>query len=609
MAEGGLRPELSRLGAALLVLSVSILCVFPWVAQAQEATAPDAGAPPKTSEPDEPPTPDDTPGSSGAAQAQGAAPLEAESEADADEQAEDEIERDRAVPELTVSADAVGVETEAEGKIKYLLERIAVRGQDKTSSRAIKRFVPLETGVAFDVNDPELEALRYRLLGTGWFDSVNLSLERGKKPGWVVLVIDVVERRTLVFQQLAAGVGWSVASVDSKEGRDSPPGRTPEPYLALGVAETNFLGTGKTVGGLVLASPDQQGLQLHYFDPVVRASRWSFSARTLFTNGQEYFGGDNKSNNDVRVSVSCPEEDEEQDKECEISPPVAVVDYWRAGLGFGTARDVGSFTRISLEWHGDFVYVPPSGLPVAASEIRGRGNSARRVRPIDFSIEPKDSIVSMVTLGINYDKRDSAVFPSRGTFASFAGDLASGLIVSDYEFVRLQTHVQHWYTLPWGHVLRPGLYAGAVFGNAPFFYNFFVSDLTDLQPSRILGLNLDHRPAPNLFGVMQCGRAFDSSCGTAISQVRQEELAARVDLEYAWPFARGRRGFLKGGDLFGTIGLYGLADPSDLQVALPGYEGIARVPVDLTLDVGVRLDTQAGVFQLGFSKLAWLPVQ
>lgn len=512
-------------------------------------------------------------------------------------------------PELSVSADAVGVETETPGEIKYLLERIEVRGQKKTSARSIKSFVPLDTGVAFEVGDPEIEALRYRLLGTGWFDRVDLSLARGKKPGWVVLVIDVTERRTLVFQQLAAGVGWSVASVDPKDGPGAPPGRKAEPYLGLGVAETNFLGTGKTVSGLVLASPDQQGVALNYFDPVVRASRWSLSARTLFTNGQEYFGGDNKKNHEVRVSVDCSEVSAEDKKRCEVAPQVAVVDYWRAGLGAGTARDVGSFTRLSLEWHGDYVYVPPAGMPVAASEVRGRGDSARRVRPIDFSIEPGSSLVSMITLGLNYDKRDSAVLPSRGTLAGFVGDLASGLLASDYEFVRLQTSAQRWHPLPWGHVLRTSIYAGAVFGNAPFFYNFFASDLTDLQPSRILGLNLDHRPAPNLFGVMHCGRAFDNSCGTAIAQMRQEELAARVDVEYSWPFARGRNGFVKGGDVFGLVGLYGLADPNDLRVAMPGYEGIARAPVDLTLDLGVRLDTQAGVFQLGLAKLFWLPVQ
>ncbi len=593
MPEGGLRPELLSIGAALLMLGATTLHAFePSRAQAQTPARVPA-------EPDAVPEPDTE------SQSDTEATTDADSTTDEDEEAETEL----AVPELSVSPDAVGVETETPGEIKYLLERVQVRGQQKTNARTIKRFVPLDTGVAFDVNDPEIEALRYRLLGTGWFDRVDLSLARGSKPGWVVLIIDVEERRTLVFQQLAAGVGWSVASVDPKEGRQAPPGRKPEPYLGLGVAETNFLGTGKTLGGLGLISPDQQGLTLNYFDPVVTASRWSFAARALFTNGQEYFGGDNESNKEVRVSVDCSGMNDEDSKDCEISPPVAVVDYWRAGLALGTARDMGSFTRMSLQWQGDFVYVPRSGLPVAASEVRGRGNDARRVRPIDFAIEPRDSIVSMVTLGINYDKRDSAVFPSRGTFASFTGDLASSLIASDYEFVRLQTNLQRWYTLPWGHVIRTGLYAGAVFGNAPFFYKFFVSDLTDLQPSRILGLNLDHRPAPNLFGVMQCGKAFDDSCGTAIAQLRQEDLAARIDFEYSWPFARNRRGFLKGGDIFGLIGLYGLADPSDLQVAMPGYEGVARLPIDLTVDVGIRLDTQAGVFQLGFAKLAWLPVQ
>ncbi|MFM2420138.1 MAG: hypothetical protein RL385_4861, partial [Pseudomonadota bacterium] len=35
----------------------------------------------------------------------------------------------------------------------------------------------------------------------------------------------------------------------------------------------------------------------------------------------------------------------------------------------------------------------------------------------------------------------------------------------------------------------------------------------------------------------------------------------------------------------------------------------ARVPVDLTFDLGVRMDTQIGVFQIGLAKLLWLPVR
>jgi outer membrane protein insertion porin family len=488
--------------------------------------------------------------------------------------------------------------------IRYLLERVEVRGNVRVKTGLIKTFVPFDTGHAFAVDDPEIEALKYRLLGTGWFDRVDLHLERGQERGWVVLVLDVEERRTLVFQQLAAGVGWSVEGAAGKEGGDST-ARRAEPYLGLALAETNFLGTGQTLGGEVLVSRDQFGGALNFMSPVVRASRWSFRTRASLVNGHEYFGGDKG----VLVSVSCPKDElsGEDLAECQLKPPAAVVDYWRSSLELGTAKDVGSFARLSLAWHGDYVYVPPSGLPDAASQIRGRGNHPSAREPIDFSIEPYDSYVSAISIGFTHDKRDSAVLPSRGTLAGFSGDMASRLIGSSYEFVRLELSVNHWITLPWKHhVLRVGAQGGAVFGYAPFFYKFFVTDLTDLQPSRILGLNLDHRPAPNLFGVIQCGRTYDSSCGTAVAQMRHEELAARIDAEYTASLVRGRRKFLKNADIFGLIGLYGLADPDDLRVAMPGYHGIARLPIDLTLDLGVRLDTEAGVFRIGLAQLGWL---
>ena len=46
-----------------------------------------------------------------------------------------------------------------------------------------------------------------------------------------------------------------------------------------------------------------------------------------------------------------------------------------------------------------------------AGARRGRGLLAEG--PIDFSIEPDNSYVSMLTLGLLYDKRDSAILPSR----------------------------------------------------------------------------------------------------------------------------------------------------------------------------------------------------
>jgi len=516
-------------------------------------------------------------------------------------------------PELPLATLPVGplagegtqVDADNSTSLKYLLQRVEVVGNHRTRVSLIKSFVPIEAGASFDVTSPEIEALRYRLLGTGWYDRVDLRLARGSQPGWVVLVIEVEERSTLVFQQLAAGVGWTVAGAGSKTGGADAPERDPEPYLGLSVAETNLLGTGSTLGVELLASPDQQGGALTYFRPAASFSRWSLRARGTLVNGREYFGGDGP-----RVSADCPEDDDtkQQPLECELSTSAAVLDYWRSSLSLGTSRDVGAFTRLSLEWHGDFVYVPPGGMPLAASSRRGRGPEAQDF-PIDFSIEPGKSYVSMLTLGLLYDKRDSAILPTRGGLAAFNGDLASGLIASDYQFVRMQASYNHWFPLSWGHTIRLGAFAGAVYGSAPFFYKFFVSDLTDLMPSRILGLNLDHRPAPNLIGLLASGQPFESRYGTAIAQMRQEELAGRIDAEYVWPLVRGRKQFVKSADAYFLFGFYALADTDDLRVGLPGYEGIARLPIDLTLDAGVRLDTQVGVFQIGLAKLAWLPVK
>lgn len=480
--------------------------------------------------------------------------------------------------------------------LKYLLQSVQVIGNKNTRSGLIKSFVPVDKGASLDVNDPEIEALRYRLLGTGWYDRVELRLRRGDKPGWVVLVIEVEERSTLVFQQLAAGVGWSVEGVRNRTGEQRVPKREPEPYLGLALAETNFLGTGRTLAGELLASPDQQGLAFGFYAPTVHQTGWSLRLRASLVKGREYFGGDQK----VNVAVGCSELSPEQREDCQLNPDVATVDYWRSGLSIGTARDVGAFTRLSLEWHGDFVKVPAGDSPVAASELRGLTGESSRV-PIDFSIEPGRSYVSMLTVGLLYDKRDSAILPSRGTLAAFNGDLASGLLASDYGFMRVQASYNHWFALPWGHTIRAGVFAGALFGDAPFFYKYFISDLTDLMPSRIMGLNLDHRPAPNLLG-----GAFGRGNGTAIAQMRQEELAGRIDAEYVWPLVRGRRKFVKGADAYFLFGLYGLADQKDLRLAIPGYDGIARLPIDLTLDAGVRLDTQIGVFQIGVAKLFWL---
>ncbi len=175
-------------------------------------------------------------------------------------------------------------------------------------------------------------------------------------------------------------------------------------------------------------------------------------------------------------------------------------------------------------------------------------------------------------------------------YAFVRADLSSTIIGSSYDFVRVQAGWREWVRLPEArHTLRLGLFLGAAIGDVPFFYKFYASDLSDLIPSRVLELNLDRRAPPNLLD-------------TSVREMRAQELAGRLDVEYAIWIYEGNDA-LRGLQLYGLVGVYALMDRADIWLAIPGYNGFARVPLDLTFDVGVRFDTVVGVFELGFSTL------
>ena len=61
-----------------------------------------------------------------------------------------------------------------------------------------------------------------------------------------------------------------------------------------------------------------------------------------------------------------------------------------------------------------------------------------------------------------------------------------------------------------------------------------------------------------------------------------------------------------GVDFFASFGVYGLANESDFLDHPRGYSGFSAVPIDLTFNAGLRVDTQAGGFVFGVSNLIGL---
>ncbi len=443
--------------------------------------------------------------------------------------------------------------------LKYTLEGIEIRGNTTTLARVVLRYVPFRAGDILDVNNPELELTRFRLLGTGFFRDVQLSLRRGTRRGYVVLVVDVRERNTFVVDNIWLGLS---ADVD--------PSGNARPLTAYGgakITENNLAGTGIALGGAFALADSQLALRARVVNPQWLGSNWTMEAELLYNNARDFFG-----NRDVLVDNPTPGQD------------FALAQYKRFGGHVGFGHDLGISSQIFVDYRLEKI---DATLPLAASDYVGLD-----IEPIDFMLIPGSSVLSTLGTTFVHDTRDEPFLPTRGHQILGSLDAALTPFGSDYSYAKLVLQASQWFPLSWGHVLHLDAFVGGIFGNAPLFERFYVGDLTDLLPDRVLDLNFDRRPAPNFLN-------------TDIVENRYGNYAAKIAVEYRIPIYRGTRS-IYGVDFFGSFGLYGLASEPDFVDPPRGYVGFGTLPIDLTFNAGLLIDTQVGGFVLGIANLVGL---
>jgi outer membrane protein assembly factor BamA len=452
---------------------------------------------------------------------------------------------------------------EEQGTLKYELDGIEVRGNTKTRSRVVLRYVPFRTGDILDVDDQRVELTRYRLLGTGFFRDVQLSLRKGKLRGHVVLIIEVVERNTLIVNDLWMGL----AATANNAGQALPL----TAYAGLDAAETNLAGTGMTLGAAAGIARDQYALRLRFFDPALfLGSQWMTSGTLLFNHANDFFG-----NHDVGYANPTQKTDS----------AVAVLSYERFGGTVGVGRDLSVSTQV---WANYRLERLSAHVPLTANHVRGIDPGAE-IEPIDFYIQRDKSVLSTISATVQHDTRDKPILPTRGWFASVTTEVSLSPLGSDYSYARIDALASKWWTLPWEHVLRLRLFAGVISGRAPFFERYYVGDLSDFRAARVLGLNVERRLAPNFLH-------------TDVGEVRYGDYAGKIDAEYRVPLYRGRRA-IYGIDAFARAGLFLIAGQRDITQPPGGYRGAGLIPVDFTANFGLQVDTSAGGFTFAFANL------
>ena len=433
---------------------------------------------------------------------------------------------------------------------QYVIERIVVRGNRKTEASLVLGEIGLAEGDTVGASDARVEAARYRLLALGYFLDARLSVQRGSRRGAVVLLVEVEERGTIVINELYPSTSSATAF-----------------WGGADVSETNFLGRGVNLGGGFVVStmprvPNAEaglGLRLHTSIPERRGpGGFALSETVLYNDGSEFY----------RQSG----EDSDPDPGRFTAAGVR-----RFGGIFGVGRSFGRSWHGSVDMRGESVRAT---LPPLRTRVLPDGGT----EPIEFDVREGSSRLSTIALTLDYDTRSDPILPRSGARA--VASLEAGVPgISQYSFAKALVQGSLYFKMPRGHALGLHLLGGAIAGDAPYFDQFYVGDLNVLLPRRALGMSFSTQPSRNLLG-------------TSIAAHRYDDYAARVLVEYAIPVWR-RRGFVYGGDAFAAVGVFGMASDSDLDP--PGGLTWKTLPIDLTADLGLRLDTYVGIFTISIA--------
>ncbi|MCP4680281.1 MAG: BamA/TamA family outer membrane protein, partial [Deltaproteobacteria bacterium] len=255
--------------------------------------------------------------------------------------------------------------------------------------------------------------------------------------------------------------------------------------------------------------------------------------------------------------------------------------YNRAGLRFGTGYNLLGDNFISIDYRFE---VLEADVPAAGSHV-----SFGERQPIVFGhLLPGHSILSSLIFGVVRDTRDSFYLASEGSRTAFAVELATEIIGSNYDFSKFTLAHDVYFPFGRGHSIKLALFGGLIMGDAPFFDQFFVGDFSSFVPSRVLEMNFSHLQ-PNLLE-------------TSIAEMRYEDLSISIGIQYSLPFYRGHR-FFYGVNGFIGLGMFFLSSREYMKMDPKGYEGYQVVPMDLTANLGIKVDTEVGLFVFSLANL------
>jgi hypothetical protein len=410
--------------------------------------------------------------------------------------------------------------------------------------------LPLQPGDILHASDRRLRDTRFKVLALGYFRDVTLAMRKGSERGRVVIEIHVVERGTFVLNRLWFGTN----------------SLTPA-WFGTDIGDRNVLGLGLSIGGgaiyashgSVAGSSDQQAAELRVSKFNLGGSRWGANLSLTAVDGSEVY----------RVAG---DDDDTGNSNFRAFP------YRRFGARGGATYDLSDLSRVSATLRVEDINAQ---LPAAPTEVLPDGT----VTAIDLGLHAGNSQVVTAGFAFDRDTRPDPVLPHSGDHIMASAEIGSSAFASDYQFASFFGRYEHWWPIR-EEVYTIGLRVagGIVLGDAPRFDLIHISDVDPMLTPRALGLVLSDAPPFDILHTRNLTPSYGNVGGLATVEV-----ARRL-------FRGNNKNRVYGGDAFIQLGLWGLA--TDDELAVRDNSVWNSLPVDVTFDAGVRIDTEIGIFEL-----------
>jgi len=291
------------------------------------------------------------------------------------------------------------------------VERIEIRGNDRTRDYVIRREFDVAEGDAF--NQVLIQRAKRRLENTGYFERVEISTAPGSEADQVILVVDLTEKSTGEF---AIGAGYSTG------------GETSGPSVEGSISERNFLGRGQFIRISAGGGENAQDFMLSFTEPYFLGRRIA-AGFDIFRQTRRYDKYESESTGaTVRFGLPITES---------ISTQLA-YNYAQEEYDFRDScdRNGDGIADVNQPWDPN-----GNGIPGEAGEF----NTCNVSNAIKQGVAESPWIKSSVSIGLTYNTIDDMKNPHSGIYATASGEFAG--LGGDADWMKFTGRASYYQTL------------------------------------------------------------------------------------------------------------------------------------------------------------------